>query len=48
MFKLNNLLWSLPKMGLGMLGIFIVTIIIITIMIILNSIPEKKEDNNQQ
>ncbi len=48
MFNLNNLLWSLPKMGLGMLGIFIVTVIIITIMFILNSIPEKKEDNNQQ
>ncbi len=36
------LLNSLPFMGKGMLGIFIVTAVIVTIVNALNSLPDKK------
>lgn len=39
------LLNSLPFMGKGMLGIFIVTAVIVTIVNALNSIPDKKDKN---
>lgn len=41
------LLNSLPFMGKGMLGIFIVTAVIVTIVNALNSIPEKKDKKDK-
>ena len=38
---------SLPYMGKGMLGIFIVTAVIVTIVNALNSIPEKKDKKDK-
>ena len=35
---------SLPYMGKGMLGIFIVTAIIVVFVNALNNLPEKEED----
>lgn len=40
--NIDYLLNSLPFMGKGMLGIFIVTAVIVTIVNALNSIPDKK------
>ena len=34
---------SLPTMGKGMLGIFIVTTIVVTVVNALNSMPDKKD-----
>lgn len=34
---------SLPTMGKGMLGIFIVTTVVVTVVNALNSIPDKKD-----
>ena len=45
MFNVELLLDSLPFMGKGMLGIFIVTAVIVTIVNALNSIPDKKDKN---
>ncbi len=36
------LLDSLPYMGKGMLGIFVVTAVVVTVVNALNSIPDKK------
>ncbi len=41
-FNIDFLLNSLPIMGKGMLGIFIVTGIVVLCVTALNSIPEKK------
>ena len=41
-FNVQFLLDSLPYMGKGMLGIFIVTAVIVTVVTALNSIPDKK------
>lgn len=38
----DYLLNSLPIMGKGMLGIFIVTAVIVTVVNALNSMPDKK------
>lgn len=45
MFNLELLLDSLPYMGKGMLGIFIVTALIVTVVNALNSMPDKKDKN---
>ena len=45
MFNLELLLDSLPFMGKGMLGIFIVTALIVTVVNALNSMPDKKDKN---
>ncbi len=44
LFNINvdYLLNSLPYMGKGMLGIFIVTAVVVTVVNALNSIPDKK------
>ena len=39
---------SLPTMGKGMLGIFIVTTVVVTVVNALNSIPEKKEKKRKK
>ncbi|MBQ9850220.1 MAG: hypothetical protein IJO36_05935 [Clostridia bacterium] len=41
-FNVQFLLDSLPYMGKGMLGIFVVTAVIVTVVNALNSIPDKK------
>jgi hypothetical protein len=41
-FNFDYLLNSLPYMGKGMLGIFIVTAVIVTVVTALNSLPDKK------
>lgn len=45
MFNVELLLDSLPYMGKGMLGIFIVTALIVTVVNALNSMPDKKDKN---
>ena len=45
--NIEYLLNSLPFMGKGMLGIFIVTAVIVTIVNALNSIPEKKDKKDK-
>ena len=45
MFNIEFLMDSLPYMGKGMLGIFIVTTVIVTVVNALNSIPDKKDKN---
>lgn len=45
MFNVELLLDSLPFMGKGMLGIFIVTALIVTVVNALNSMPDKKDKN---
>ncbi len=42
-FNLDYLLNSLPIMGKGMLGIFIVTAVVVLFVSLLNNIPEKKD-----
>lgn len=42
-FDVSNFLESLPTIGLGMLGIFIVTFVIIIITSLLNKATENKE-----
>lgn len=37
---------SLPYMGKGMLGIFVVTAVIVLVVNALNNIPEKKDKKN--
>lgn len=44
-FDINAFLATLPIMGKGMLGIFVVTIIIIAVMMILNSLGSSNKDN---
>lgn len=44
MFNFEYLLQSLPILGKGMLGIFIVTGIIILTVSVLNNVTNKKED----
>ena len=39
----ENMLYTLPMMGKGMLGIFIVTLIIIASVVILNKTTNKKK-----
>ena len=39
---------SLPYMGKGMLGIFIVTALIVLVVNALNNIPEKKSKKNKE
>ncbi|MBO5410012.1 MAG: hypothetical protein J6A60_01995 [Clostridia bacterium] len=41
--SLENLLGSLPYMGKGMLGIFIVTAVVVMVVNALNSMPDKKK-----
>ena len=41
-FNVQFLLDSLPYMGKGMLGIFVVTAVVVTVVNALNSIPDKK------
>lgn len=41
--NLDNLLGSLPYMGKGMLGIFIVTAVVVMVVNALNSMPDKKK-----
>ena len=41
--NLEYLLNSLPYMGKGMLGIFVVTAVIVLVVNTLNNIPEKKD-----
>ena len=41
MFNIEFLMESLPYMGKGMLGIFIVTAVIVTVVNALNSLPDK-------
>ncbi len=43
----NAFLNSLPYMGKGMLGIFVVTIVIVLVVNALNNIPEKKDRKNK-
>lgn len=38
---------SLPYMGKGMLGIFIVTAVIVSLVSVINAIPEKKEKEDK-
>lgn len=45
-FNVDLFLETLPVMGKGMLGIFIVTGIIILSMVILNKISKEKKDKN--
>ena len=45
MFNVEFLMDSLPFMGKGMLGIFIVTTLIVTVVNALNSMPDKKDKN---
>lgn len=45
MFNIEFLMDSLPYMGKGMLGIFIVTTVIVTVVNALNSLPDKKDKN---
>ena len=45
MFNIEFLMNSLPFMGKGMLGIFIVTTLIVTVVNALNSMPDKKDKN---
>lgn len=40
--SLENLLNSLPYMGKGMLGIFVVTAVVVVVVNALNSMPDKK------
>lgn len=49
-FSVENFLNSLPIMGKGMLGIFIVTIVIILVVGILNKVtaPKAKKDKEQK
>lgn len=48
MFDINALLNSLPYMGKGMLGIFVVTSLIVLVVNALNNIPEKKAKKNKE
>lgn len=48
MFDVQALLNSLPYMGIGMLGIFIVTSLIVLVVNALNNIPEKKSKNKEE
>ena len=52
-FTPDGLEWSLPIMGKGMLGIFIVTTIIVTVTVVLNKVtaprkPKEKKDKNSK
>ena len=40
--NIGNFLSSLPYMGKGMLGIFIVTAVVVMVVNALNSMPDKK------
>lgn len=42
--NMENFLTTLPIMGKGMAGIFIVTAVIILVMVILARIPDKSSD----
>ncbi len=48
MFNVQALLDSLPYMGIGMLGIFVVTSLIVLVVNALNNIPEKKSKKNKE
>ena len=48
MFDVNALLETLPYMGKGMAGIFVVTAIIVLVVNALNNIPEKKSKKNKE
>lgn len=43
MLHFDEFLKTLPIMGKGMFGIFIVTLVIILVMVILNKVTEEKE-----
>ena len=42
--QFENMVYTLPMMGKGMLGIFLVTLIIVTSVAILNKSTGKKQD----
>lgn len=42
-FNVDAFLNSLPYMGKGMLGIFVVTAVIVIVVNALNNLPEKEE-----
>jgi hypothetical protein len=48
MMNIDNFLTTLPIMGLGMLGIFIVTAVIILITMALNKITKPKESKEKE
>ena len=48
MFDVQALLETLPLMGKGMLGIFVVTAIIVIVVNALNNIPEKNTKKNNK
>jgi hypothetical protein len=47
-FTPDSLSWSLPIMGKGMLGIFIVTSIIVTVTVILNKATAPRKKNKEK
>ena len=42
-FSIDKFLNSLPIMGKGMLGIFVVTLVIILVVSVLNTVTSKKD-----
>lgn len=47
-FTPESLDWSLPIMGKGMLGIFIVTTIIVTVTVVLNKATAPRKKNKEK
>lgn len=47
-FTPESLEWSLPIMGKGMLGIFIVTTIIVTVTVVLNKATAPRKKNKEK
>jgi hypothetical protein len=47
-FTPDGLEWSLPIMGKGMLGIFIVTTIIVTVTVVLNKATAPRKKNKEK
>ena len=47
-FTPDSLEWSLPIMGQGMLGIFIVTAIIVTVTVVLNKATAPRKKNKEK
>jgi len=46
--NIDNFLFTLPIMGIGMLGIFIVTGIIILTIAILNKVTKEKQNDKKE
>ena len=47
-FTPESLEWSLPIMGKGMLGIFIVTTIIVTVTVVLNKVTAPRKNKEKK